>query len=195
MEKYEFHQILNNLKSILFNLEQKIDIKKMLEQLRSFKLLMEKPNFWDNTQEAAHVTRKFSQLQNKINNFTNLQKQHQALTLLSSDYELNDAQNLTWLILELKKLQKDIKNLEIEVLLNQNYDENNAILMLHSGAGGLESQDWCEMLFRMYKKYAQKKQFQLEILNLQTGEEAGIKTVSCLIKGVYAYGYFKSERG
>ncbi|MDV3157485.1 MAG: peptide chain release factor 2 [Candidatus Phytoplasma australasiaticum] len=195
MEKYEFHQILNNLKSILFNLEQKIDVKTMLEQLKSFKLLMEKPNFWDNKQEAAHVTRKFSQLQNKINNFTNLQKQHQALTLLSSNYELNDTQNLTWLILELKKLQKDIKNLEIEVLLNQNYDENNAILMLHSGAGGLESQDWCEMLFRMYKKYAQKKQFQVEILNLQTGEEAGIKTVSCLIKGIYAYGYFKSERG
>ncbi|MDV3158211.1 MAG: PCRF domain-containing protein, partial [Pigeon pea little leaf phytoplasma] len=134
MEKYEFHQILNNLKSILFNLEHKIDIPNLLEQVKSCKLLMAKPNFWDNPQEAARVTQKFSQLQNKINHFTNLQKQHQALTLLSSSEEIDNQQNLSWLILELKKLQQDIKSLEIEVLLNKTYDENNAILMLHSGA-------------------------------------------------------------
>ncbi|MBX4180546.1 MAG: PCRF domain-containing protein, partial ['Prunus persica' phytoplasma PP2] len=96
---------------------------------------------------------------------------------------------------ELKNLTKAVFDFKIKIFLNQPYDINNAILLFHPGAGGTESQDWCEMLFRMYQKYAQKKNFKTEILDYQPGEGAGIKSATLLIKGTYAYGYLKAEKG
>lgn len=156
---------------------------------------MAEPSFWEqNNNNIAEITKKFHKLQEQIDNFTNLEKKLNDLMFLSDIVEEN-TEDLAVLIKELKQLQKDIKNIEINILLNQPYDTNNAILTLHPGAGGTESQDWCEMLCRMYQKYAQKKNFQVKILYLQQGLEAGLKTVSLLIQGQYAYGYLKSEMG
>ena len=80
-------------------------------------------------------------------------------------------------------------------MLNGTYDENNAIIEIHPGAGGTESQDWADMLYRLYSRYAQRKKYKIEILDYQSGDEAGIKSVVMLIKGAYAYGYLKAERG
>ena len=109
--------------------------------------------------------------------------------------EMNDQESFK----EAQKLSKDLKEklekLEIETLLSDEYDINNAILTIHPGAGGTESQDWALMLFRMYTRWAQRTNFEVEILDYQDGEEAGIKNVSFLVKGTYAYGYLKGESG
>ncbi|WP_341266403.1 peptide chain release factor 2 [Candidatus Phytoplasma fraxini] len=194
MEKYEINKILENCKIILLDLEQKIDLKEQKEKLNQLNKSMTESSFWEDNNNITEITRKCHKLQEQINNFTNLDKKVNDLIFLSDIIEEN-TDDLVVLVKELKQLQKDIKNFEINILLNQPYDENNAILTLHPGAGGTESQDWCEMLYRMYQKYAQKKNFQVKILYLQQGLEAGLKTVSLLIQGKYAYGYLKTERG
>src|SRR5699024_643585 len=90
---------------------------------------------------------------------------------------------------------KDLETYELQMLLDEPYDHNNAILELHPGAGGTESQDWGSMLLRMYTRWAEQHQFQVETLDYQAGDEAGIKSVTLLIKGYNAYGYLKSEKG
>lgn len=95
----------------------------------------------------------------------------------------------------MKALKKEIEEFKIRNLLSGHYDKNNAIMTLHSGAGGTEAQDWVEMLYRMFIRWAEKKGYSIEQLDYLEGEEAGIKSVSVLISGLYAYGYLKSEKG
>lgn len=94
-----------------------------------------------------------------------------------------------------KILNGKLEKLEIETLLDGEYDSNNAIITIHPGAGGTESQDWAEMLYRMYLKWASRNEYEIEVLDFQSGDEAGIKSVSFLVKGDNAYGYLKSENG
>lgn len=96
---------------------------------------------------------------------------------------------------EYDAMAKDFENFEIQVLLSHEYDQNNAILELHPGAGGTESCDWASMLYRMYTRYAEKKGFKVTVLDYQPGEEAGIKSVTFLVEGDKAYGYLKGEKG
>lgn len=107
-----------------------------------------------------------------------------------SDEELYNELNT-----ELIKLEKEIELIRLQTLLKGKYDENNAILTLHAGAGGTEAQDWTEMLFRMYQMFAEKNGFSITILDSLDGDEAGIKSVSFLVEGQYAYGYLKAEKG
>lgn len=95
----------------------------------------------------------------------------------------------------LKELEKSLKDIKLKILLNDPHDESNAIVTLHSGAGGTEACDWVEMLFRMYSRWANKKGFEIEIIDLNKGEEAGIKSVTFIVKGKYAYGLLKGEEG
>lgn len=96
---------------------------------------------------------------------------------------------------EINDIKRKIEKFEIQLLLNKEHDKNNAIVSIHPGAGGTESQDWAEMLMRMYFKWAEKKGFKIKIIDLQSGEEAGIKDVTFTVEGSYAYGYLKSEAG
>ena len=93
------------------------------------------------------------------------------------------------------KLEKDLEKLEVNTLLSEEYDINNAIVTIHPGAGGTESQDWAMMLYRMYTRWVQRNEFEIEVLDYQDGEEAGVKSVSFLVKGENAYGYLKGESG
>ena len=114
-------------------------------------------------------------------------------------YELSKEEGEGDLIKEvtqgISKVQKDVEKLEIEVLLSGKYDGNNAIITLHPGAGGTESQDWAEMLYRMYYRWAERQGYGVEILDMLPGDEAGMKSVTLLIKGQYAFGYLKAEKG
>ena len=94
-----------------------------------------------------------------------------------------------------KTIKKDLKSLSIYLLFNKPYDKNNCIIEIHPGAGGTESCDWANMLYRMYTRYCEKKNFKIELLDYQAGEEAGLKSVSFKVKGEYAYGYLKNEKG
>ncbi len=95
----------------------------------------------------------------------------------------------------LSSLEKDIENAKLETLLSGKYDNYNAIMTLHAGAGGTEAQDWADMLFRMYSMYAEKNGFKVKVLDVLDGDEAGIKSISFLVSGEYAYGYLKAEKG
>lgn len=97
--------------------------------------------------------------------------------------------------LSLQNLKKSLQEIKLQAILNGKYDSKNAILTLHSGAGGTEAQDWNQMLFRMYSMYAEKKGFKITVLDLLNGEEAGIKSITFLMDGVNAYGFLKAEKG
>ncbi|NLK12199.1 MAG: peptide chain release factor 2 [Candidatus Phytoplasma sp.] len=194
MERYEVNKTLEQFKISIDALEKAINIEEQQARLLSLNESMHDPLFWNNTSQAKKVTQEANQIQSTLDTIKKIKQDYDNLI---DWFELSEEQTEEWFLLEtdIEKLSKTIKSFEIEVLLSDEYDPNNAILILHSGAGGTESQDWCEMLFRMYQRYAQRKKFKVEILDYQDGEEAGIKSVTMAIRGPFAYGYLKAERG
>lgn len=157
---------------------------------------MNKPGFWNNPQEAKTITERVSilkedlKLDNKLKTYAD-----EFRTYLSLFYEEIDLELAQEAEMKLQKVAKELSKLEIRILLNEENDRNNAILTIHPGAGGTESQDWAEMLLRMYLRWANNNNFKTEMLDKLSGDEAGIKSVTIEIKGQYAYGYLKSEIG
>lgn len=157
---------------------------------------MLQPDFWDDQQKAQTIINEANSLKDLVNEFNDL---NETLENLELTYELvkeeNDAELQEDLESELKDFTKRVNQFELQLLLNEPYDKNNAILELHPGAGGTESQDWGSMLLRMYTRWAEKKGFKVETLDYLPGDEAGIKSVTLAIKGHNAYGYLKAEKG
>ncbi len=153
-------------------------------------------NFWDDQKQAQAVIQQLNGLKTQVEALEALENQ---LTDLQDGYEMQksdpDPEMQSLLEEELIPFLETLKEFELTVLLSGPYDKNNAILELHPGAGGTESQDWAEMLYRMYTRWAEKQGFKVEVLDYLAGDEAGIKSVTILIKGVNVYGYLKSERG
>lgn len=157
---------------------------------------MAEPDFWNDHDTAQKVMREANQLKSKVESFTKIEERLDNIQVL---YELvkeeNDPDLLSELNHEVTTLEKDMSDYELQLLLNEPYDANNAILELHPGAGGTESQDWASMLLRMYQRWAESKNYKVEVLDYLPGDEAGVKSVTLLIKGHNAYGYLKAERG
>ena len=152
-------------------------------------------NFW-NDESSGKVLQEIKDLKQKIDSFENISKLYDDTeTLVLMGIEENDESVVSEAVSEFKKLEKGIEKLEIEVLLNGKYDKNNAIISLHPGAGGTESQDWAEMLYRMYMRWANKNGFEFKEVDYQPGDEAGIKSVTAIVSGINAYGYLKCEKG
>lgn len=157
---------------------------------------MTEPGFWDDTEHAQSIITKTNILKDKYQQFQEMTDQLEELNLMfEMQQEEPDAELENELIDQLASLEKQFENYELNQLLDGPYDSNNAILELHPGAGGTESQDWGSMLLRMYTRWAEQHDFSVETLDYQAGEEAGIKSVTLLIKGHNAYGYLKSEKG
>ena len=116
-------------------------------------------------------------------------------TLVELAIEENDESVLDEVKTNYKKLTSDLENMKLETLLSGKYDKNNAIITLHAGAGGTEAQDWCEMLYRMYTHWAERRGYSVETLDFLDGEEAGLKSITFLVEGLNAYGYAKCEKG
>ncbi len=157
---------------------------------------MTAPDFWDDQQEAQKVINEVNGLKELVENFDKHEEAHENLEV---SYELvkeeNDEDLREELESEVNKLTEALNNYELFILLSEPYDKNNAILELHPGAGGTESQDWASMLLRMYTRWAERKNFKVETMDYLPGEEAGVKSVTLLIKGHNAYGYLKAEKG
>lgn len=155
---------------------------------------MADPRFWDNLDSAQKTSQKANALKNKIEEYRNLEKAYEEVQVMfelsqeDEDY-LREAQT------ELEKLEKEFDRMELQLLFRDKYDTGNAIISLHPGAGGTESQDWTEMLLRMYTRWAEKKGFGVDMLDYLPGDEAGVKSVTLLIKGENAYGHLKVEKG
>ncbi|MFL6559823.1 MAG: peptide chain release factor 2, partial [Bacillus sp. (in: firmicutes)] len=154
------------------------------------------PDFWNDQQAAQTVISEANGLKDQVNEFYDLNNSFENLEIT---YELvkeeNDEELRADLEDELQQLTGRLSQYELQLLLSEEYDKNNAILELHPGAGGTESQDWGSMLLRMYTRWAEKKGFKVETLDYLPGDEAGIKSVTLAIKGHNAYGYLKAEKG
>lgn len=172
------------------------DITNLQRELKNLEDKTSETNFWNDLNVSTPIVTRIKVLQNKINKFNSLEKE------LTNIRELNellflefDEQIANELENSIKKLEKGVEKLEVETLLSDKYDKNNAILTLHPGAGGTESQDWVEMLYRMYSKWAISNGYNIKELDYLEGDEAGIKSVTFLIIGENAYGYLKGEMG
>lgn len=152
--------------------------------------------FWDNVEHSQKVNQRLSNLKDRVAAFNALLTYQQDLEVMwelcqEEQDPLLDEELLT----ELAKLSKGVEETELEVLLSGPYDRGDAILSLHPGAGGTESQDWAQMLFRMYNRYCEKHNFKVELLDLLPGDEAGIKSATIQVSGPNAYGYLSCEKG
>ena len=152
--------------------------------------------FWNDADNSSNVLKQINQLKSKIENY---QKIETELTNLLEMTELLQAEPEEEMAKEVLKstanIEKEVEKLEITTLLSGKYDNNNAILTIHPGAGGTEAQDWAEMLYRMYTRWANANGYEVKELDYLEGEEAGIKSVTFMVEGNYAYGYLKGEMG
>jgi len=194
MERYEIHKMIEQFKDSLAGFERAIQPKKQEETIQALNEKMQDPHFWDQPNEARKVAQEATTLRAKVDRYYELTQKYDQLI---EWFEISEEQTEEWDILEqdLHELDAELKAFELEIILNGPYDENNAILEIHPGAGGTESQDWADMLYRLYTRYAQRKNYKIEVLDYQSGDEAGLKSATLKIKGPYAYGYLKAERG
>lgn len=150
---------------------------------------MTSPSFWDAPQEAQRINRKLTALRNRVDRFTELYREYEDIRTL---WELGMEEGEEELDREVKAglqlVEGKLQEMELEVLLSGTYDSHHAIVSLHAGAGGTESQDWVQMLLRMYTRWAERQGFEVELLDKLPGDEAGIKSVTFIVRGEYAYG-------
>lgn len=153
-------------------------------------------DFWSDRKNSSIILKRIKALKDKCSKFYNIRDNTLNLIEMSQILESDEDTDMVTEVLENTKLLKnEIENLEIETLLSGKYDFNNAIVTIHPGAGGTESQDWASMLYRMYTRWATANGFTVQELDYLDGDEAGLKSVTFLISGDYAYGYMKSEKG
>ena len=168
------------------------DIPSKKEQLKELEIAMNSPTFWNNQDKANSILAEIQSLKSAINDIDALKNKVNDLNELVKS-EDQDAFSL--IEEELPSIEEETDKLELLLLLNGEYDKNNAILEVHSGAGGTEACDWAYMIYRMYIRWIESKGYTYTILDFQEGDEVGLKSASILVKGLYAYGYLKCEKG
>lgn len=172
------------------------DIDNLEGELVSLEKQTTEQNFWEDSKNSSKVLKRINEIKNKVEHF---KKTKNEVSNLIEIVELLKQESDAELEKELQKgvllLEEDIEKLEVSILLSGKYDSNNAIITLHPGAGGTEAQDWVEMLYRMYTRWANAHNYKVEELDYLPGDEAGIKSVTFLVSGDYAYGYLKGEQG
>ena len=170
------------------------DIPKKKEEITSLQKQTEDPNFWNDRIKAEEIIKKLNDIKEEISRVEDLQEEikstKEMLELASEDESLYEE-----LVQTVNNISSKVEKLNLLVMLNGPYDKNDCVLEIHPGAGGTESCDWASMLYRMYTRWCEKKNYKVEVLDYQDGDEAGIKSVSLLIKGKNAYGYLKNEKG
>ena len=144
---------------------------------------MQEKGFWDDIKRAEEVTKESKSIKDKIDRFESLINR------------IDDVEVLAEIIYEIRDIEKLIEEYRIELLLSGEYDKNDAILNLHAGVGGSDANDWTDMLLRMYTRWCEKKGYKVQVVDLLEGDEAGIKSVTLKVKGEFAYGYLKAEKG
>ena len=153
-------------------------------------------NFWNNQENSTKVLAKIKKIKNNYAQYKKIENEIVNLLELTKLVQADfDEELKNEILANTKNLKRDLEKLEIETLLSGKYDCNNAIITIHPGAGGTESQDWAEMLYRMYLRWANKNNYEVKELDYLEGEEAGLKSVTFEVSGENAYGYLKGEKG
>ncbi|MDM8098764.1 peptide chain release factor 2 [Oceanobacillus oncorhynchi] len=196
MELSEIKQELEKITSRVEDFRGSLDLEQKKARIAELEALMADPAFWDDQNQAQTVIQESNGLKSYVDSFEEIEE---TLDNLEVSYELvkeeNDQELFEDLQLELKDFKEKVNKFELQLLLSEPYDANNAILELHPGAGGTESQDWASMLLRMYQRWAESHSFSVETIDYLPGDEAGVKSVTLLIKGHNVYGYLKAEKG
>ncbi len=172
------------------------DISNLEKELSELELQTNQSDFWNDSKNSSKVLKKITELKNKVNQFKKVESELNNLLEIKNLLLQEEDEELAKELEEgAVNIEQSIQKLEIATLLSGKYDSNNAIVTLHPGAGGTEAQDWVEMLYRMYTRWANANGYQVEELDYLAGDEAGIKSVTFLVSGDYAYGYLKGEQG
>lgn len=156
---------------------------------------MQESNFWNDIDKVQEITQKSKRLKDKISKIEGLEKSLEDVEVLKDMIEQDDMDSIKEIISEIKSIEKQVEEFKIEILLSGEYDRNDAILTLHTGVGGSDANDWTYMLLRMYTRWCEKKGYAVKTLEYLPGDEAGVKSVTLSIKGEFAYGYLKAEKG
>ncbi len=156
---------------------------------------MSQPDFWDDPDAAQELLKTSKSLQNKVDTFKSLEQEHENLVTLLYFLEEGEMEFEKEFVRGLETLRKRIETIRLQTLLQGEYDHLNAIVSIHAGTGGLDAQDWAEMLYRMYTRWTEASDYGLELYDMQTDPEAGIKSVTFTVKGENAYGFLKAEKG
>jgi peptide chain release factor 2 len=192
----ENKKIINQQKNRLENISSTLNLKEQEKKLEELEAQTIKDGFWNDNKLSNNVLKQIKEIKGRLKKYNDIYKQVADLSdlieLISIEYDEDLEKQL---ILLLKSVEKNLQKFEIDTLLSGKYDKNNAIISIHPGAGGTESQDWAEMLYRMYCRWANKNGYTVKELDFLEGEEAGIKSVTALITGENAYGYLKGEHG
>ena len=187
---------LGGMKTAVDDLRDALSIEASEKRLAELEHQMTMPGFYDDQARSQKVIGEMGEVKNKLERFGKLSTQYEeAETLLLMIEEENDPSLAAEGEEAVNGVEKSIDELQLMTMLNGEYDHNNAILTFHAGTGGTEAQDWAEMLYRMYNKWAQAHGMTVEVLDYQDGDEAGLKSASMMVKGANAYGLLKSENG
>ncbi|RXJ88571.1 peptide chain release factor 2 [Arcobacter sp. CECT 8983] len=196
MDNYEYSELLKLLNTKLENIKNILKPKELENRIKEIEELEADQNFWSDVEQATKIGIEKNRILSSLSKFN---KANDALSGSKELFELaneeNDEDTFELLFEEAEELKELVKSTEIAVMLSSPDDSSNAIVSIHPGAGGTESQDWASMLYRMYLRWAERQNFKIELLDYQDGEEAGIKDVSFIVKGENAYGYLKAENG
>ena len=194
MERYEINKYLTGFKEKLNELKNSINVDELEEKIAKLSEKTNEEGFWNDQNISKKIFDELNSYKEKLKGYKDISLKLDDLLVLD-EMSLEDESLNSELEESIKLFNDEIEEFEISVLLNAEYDDCNCFLELHPGAGGTESMDWAEMLYRMYLRFCQKMNFKVELIDYLAGEEAGIKSVTILIKGKNAYGYLKSERG
>ena len=196
LEFEEYKVKLNNMKPTLDGLGSALKLDDAHSEIAELEAESAKEGFWNDLDRSQKVQKRMKQLQQKCEKYEKLQSTWEDLmTICEMALEENDDSMLAELESDYAKLEGDLEAMRLSTLLSGEYDANNVILSIHPGAGGTEAQDWAQMLYRMYTRWAERHGFTYTLMDWQDGEEAGIKSATIKIEGENAYGYLKSEHG
>lgn len=194
MEKYEMNKFTTEYEQKLSQLEQALGIMQKRPILKSLEEEITAPDFWNDQQRAQGIINRMNVIKETLTRFDDLSSRFKDILELM-DMALVDSEAMDMLDGTIEEFKESIGHLEEQALLSGKYDDSDCILELHPGAGGTESMDWADMLYRMYSRFCAKKGFKLTVLDYLPGDEAGIKSITLSISGPFAYGLFKAERG
>ena len=196
LELEENSKLLEELKNKLNEIKDSMKIESLRRDIEKLESETAKEDFWQDQDNSNLIFSKLKKLQKKVNKYDELSKKLDSLLEMNELLEIEFEQSLVSdLISSTENLNKELDLLKIETLFSGKYDFNNAILTLHPGAGGTESHDWVQMLYRMYTRWATQNGFNVKELDYLAGDEAGIKSVTFIVTGDNAYGYLKGEMG
>ena len=196
MDAYEYSELLKVLSTKMENITNIVKPSSLEDRLSEIEQMQQAPEFWSDNVNAAKISQEKTRTERMLATYNNANDALQdAIEYFDISKSEGDEETLEMLYEDADTLQSSTNALEVQMMLTGEHDSNNAIVSIHPGAGGTESQDWADMLYRMYLRWSERRGFKVEVLDYQSGDEAGIKDVSFIIKGENAYGYLKVENG